>query len=709
MSREIFALHGVVDAIGLQGVITGLKTLEGNYIKAEKALNQFGRQSVKIGTILTKNITAPLVAVGAAVALATVKTMDYAEKMVKLEGVTGLSTDTLQELQHVAKMMGVDFETVTGAVGKFARQLPSIAKEGGPAFDALKQLGVNIYDSSGQVRDINSLFPEMIKKIQLIENPLMRVAVAQQIFGRGAAELGPILGMTSEQFEAMRQEAHAMGIVLDKEALKAAETFGDEVNKLKERAGAMVMKLASEFIPILRDDILPLIQTKVIPAIQDWADKIKGVIEWFRGLDSSTKNLIMGIIGFTAVAGPFLLILGKTILAVKGLTVAANLLKVAFLTNPFGIALAGATALIAALVTLDNMYHKQAQQKQQAAKDAAINAELQEFIKLRKEQETIIETGESSHFQLYSKESVAQARANLQTISDAVRDFNKENGLVAPAAPAAAPAASNYSLGGPKEIIDKGDAKAVEEELQKQREIRWNEQGKMQSDKAEFNKKMLQTELDKIDEETNAWQEAYKKRRDSTVALFMDMGQAMGDAIATGIGEGGEGLKKSFREVLKVMVGFIERLLIASIAANTLKNFATLGPFGLLKAAGETALITAIAAVAKKGIESFAGGAFVQGGRGGVLAQVGEGRQSEIVMPMNSGIQALAEGIINRLNSFSSPMPALALAGGGGYGRTETHLHIGTLIADDRGLKELDRRMAQYRILEQQRRGYFNG
>jgi hypothetical protein len=148
MSREIFALHGVVSALGLGGVVKGLNQLESHYIKAEKALTKFGRQSVKLGTILSKNITAPLVALGAAAAVATAKTMDYAEKMVKLEGVTGLTTDTLQELQHVSKMMGVDFETMTGAVGQFAKKLPSIAKEGGPAFDALKQLGVNIYDSS---------------------------------------------------------------------------------------------------------------------------------------------------------------------------------------------------------------------------------------------------------------------------------------------------------------------------------------------------------------------------------------------------------------------------------------------------------------------------------------------------------------------------------------------------------------------------------
>ena len=59
--------------------------------------------------------------------------------------------------------------------------------------------------------------------------------------------------------------------------------------------------------------------------------------------------------------------------------------------------------------------------------------------------------------------------------------------------------------------------------------------------------------------------------------------------------------------------------------------------------------------------------------------------------------------------SLGGPTPAFA--GGlvmgypGGGGTIETHLHIGTLVADERGLAELERRLRPLRDLEDQRRG----
>lgn len=800
MSREIFSLHGIVEASGLKQVVEGLQAIDKQLVKVDKAFTQFGRQTAKIGTTLSKNITAPLVAVGAAVVLATNKTLDYAENLVKLEGVTGLSTDSLQELQHVAKMMDVDFESLTGTVSMFARQLPAIAKEGGPAFDALRRLGVNIYDSSGQIRNINDLFPELIKKIQLIQNPLERVSIAQRIFGRSAAELGPILGMTAKQFDSMREEARSMGIVIEGSALKSAEALGDEVEKLKERFGAIIIKLAMEFLPILRDDILPLIQTKVIPVIQGFADKIKGVIEWFKSLDSSSKTLITAIIGIMAIAGPFLLIIGKTILAVKGLAVAANLLKTAFLTNPFGVAFLGATALVGVLITLDNLYHKREKQKLDAAKDAAITKELQEFIKLRNEQQAIIDTGEASHFQLYSRESVAQARANLKTISEAARTFNKENGLAGPEAPEAPPA----PLPPPGESESKFSKriKKFQEESDKRNELTFA--------RKKIDDEMRKSELDAIDKEVNAEQAAAeeKKRINQSwadkvaeqvlsVTELMDRNRQQDLEAVKGNKEAeakvnayydnliaaahltkAQEQRQLFIQSVQNWLGAVQTLVdgISSLlsmatqnrlqeienqntaeteainnsslseeqkkkkiddlnadtakrekdikrkAAKDQKAMAIMSAIvgtavavvnalgqsgnpilGIVMAAIIGALgLAQIALIAAQPLP-LARGAFIKGRRGGVQTEIGEGEQDEIVMPLRTGIQALADGVMNRINSFSTP--ALAGAGGGMTRTTENHFHIGTLIADDRGIKEFERRASQIRISEEKRKG----
>jgi hypothetical protein len=100
----------------------------------------------------------------------------------------------------------------------------------------------------------------------------------------------------------------------------------------------------------------------------------------------------------------------------------------------------------------------------------------------------------------------------------------------------------------------------------------------------------------------------------------------------------------------------------------------------------------------------LAEGAVVKKRPGGILAQIGEGNDDEIVMPVQSGIQGIVDGIMSGLQGLVFPSPAMAFAGGGG-GTVENHWHIGTLVADDRGIKELERRQSKFRVAESQRRG----
>jgi len=104
----------------------------------------------------------------------------------------------------------------------------------------------------------------------------------------------------------------------------------------------------------------------------------------------------------------------------------------------------------------------------------------------------------------------------------------------------------------------------------------------------------------------------------------------------------------------------------------------------------------------------LAEGGLVKKRSGGVNAMIGEGSEDELIFPMESGIKSLADRLIQRLASITlPPVPALAFAGGGaGPVRAgDTHFHVGTLIADDRGIKELERRQSQFRISEAQRKG----
>jgi hypothetical protein len=151
---------------------------------------------------------------------------------------------------------------------------------------------------------------------------------------------------------------------------------------------------------------------------------------------------------------------------------------------------------------------------------------------------------------------------------------------------------------------------------------------------------------------------------------------------------------------------------IISVAISTaqavMKGFAQLGPiFGAIATGATIAMGAAqIAAIAAQPLP-MAEGAFVESRPGGVVAQIGEGRQDEMVMPMQTGMAQLIQGVKNGLAGDVLPSGRSVMAGGAAPASPAgaVHFHIGTLVADDRGLKELERRMVPIRNAEAQRKG----
>lgn len=143
----------------------------------------------------------------------------------------------------------------------------------------------------------------------------------------------------------------------------------------------------------------------------------------------------------------------------------------------------------------------------------------------------------------------------------------------------------------------------------------------------------------------------------------------------------------------------------ASAVAEALPNIPLAIIMGLLGAAQ-------IALIAAQPLPKLAKGATIRSKEGGTHAILGEGAEDEAVLPMKTGIKELVNGIISGLSGAVLPsgIPqkvagAASAASATPFGNTIINWHIGTLIADDKGLKELDKRLDRFRIAERQRKG----
>jgi len=152
------------------------------------------------------------------------------------------------------------------------RSMDAAQKAGSPAADAFKELGINVKDADGNLRNTQDVFMDVIGSLGKIENEAERDAIAMSLFGRSAQELNPLIKAGTKGIEAMRKEAHRLGIVLDEEALTAAADFNDKLGSLKAGLGGIGMQIGSAVIPILSK----LIDKYLIPAIPIIQEVAKG-------------------------------------------------------------------------------------------------------------------------------------------------------------------------------------------------------------------------------------------------------------------------------------------------------------------------------------------------------------------------------------------------------------------------------------------------
>jgi hypothetical protein len=138
-----------------------------------------------------------------------------------------------------------------------------------------------------------------------------------------------------------------------------------------------------------------------------------------------------------------------------------------------------------------------------------------------------------------------------------------------------------------------------------------------------------------------------------------------------------------------------------STAMAAMKAYADLGPIAGTVAAVLMAIIGAaqIAIVAAKPIPAAARGAYLPGTEDGSIIRAGENRRAEIILPMESGVDAVASRIIRRVSAAAGGVgdrasSAISGAVGGGKQVVQNfYLQVGNRYVDESGLKRLWRDM----------------
>ena len=216
----------------------------------------------------------------------------YADDVLTMSTVTGLSTDALQEYSYMADLVDVSVDTITGSITKLTRNMLQ-AKDGtGEQAEAFAALGINILNADGSLRDVQDVFDEVIARLGQMTNETERDAYAMVLMGKSAQDLNPLIEAGAEKIQAFRQEAHDVGAVLDEDMLATLGEMQDAFDRLSQQTAAFERILAVSLAPTITE-IVGVI-TSAIEKLGDLIDKGREAKEALNQLAS--RNSAVGFL-----------------------------------------------------------------------------------------------------------------------------------------------------------------------------------------------------------------------------------------------------------------------------------------------------------------------------------------------------------------------------------------------------------------------------
>ena len=316
------------------GYEKGLNDAEKETQSLSSSLGDMGKGIAKAGAGVG-------VAGGALFAFAN-KSADAADEIDKMSQKLGLSAEGYQEWDYVMQLCGTDINSMTAGMKTMVNKFEDAKGGSEEAAAMFEQLGLSMEDIQDMSQE--ELFDTVITQLQGMEDSTERAALANDLLGKSATELRPLLNQTAEATAEQKQALHDMGGVMSDEAVKNGAAFKDSLTSLKTAFAGAANSLLEELIPAIKK-----LMDKVTKFVADGG--LKKMLKTIKALSPAIMAVVSAIAAYKTAMG-----ISKVIDAFRkaseGATVAQKLLNLAMNSNPFVLVATAVAAVTAALVTL---------------------------------------------------------------------------------------------------------------------------------------------------------------------------------------------------------------------------------------------------------------------------------------------------------------------------------------------------------------------
>lgn len=211
------------------------------------------------------------------------------DKLVTESMVTGLSTQTIQQLKYAENLIDVSYGTISGTLTKLTKTMADARDGNENLAESFASLGVSITDSTGQLRPAEEVFYDVIDALGQIQNGTERDALAMELLGKSAQDLNPLILQGSDAMRELAAEAEATGYVLDESQIAKLAEVDDAYQRMQLEIEATKKKLAVEFAPASKQ-AMEAFQRVVTTAANKLTES--KIVENLASLVASTMSLI---------------------------------------------------------------------------------------------------------------------------------------------------------------------------------------------------------------------------------------------------------------------------------------------------------------------------------------------------------------------------------------------------------------------------------
>lgn len=165
---------------------------------------------------------------------------EYGDAIDKQSQKLGISAEAYQEWDAVLQHSGTSIDALKAPM----KTLFNAAQNGSDAFE---KLGISQEAAASMSKE--DLFGAVITQLQGMDDETEKAALAQELLGKGAQELGPLLNTSAEDTQAMKDRVHELGGVLSNEAVKNSATFQDNLQDMKTALSGVKNTILQEALP----------------------------------------------------------------------------------------------------------------------------------------------------------------------------------------------------------------------------------------------------------------------------------------------------------------------------------------------------------------------------------------------------------------------------------------------------------------------------